>query len=87
MIQGSAITLEVACERIEQIALQIMQAIHDELELKPPHPNNLYIALNALAFAAAMLIDGADGRGRQFFDYAVTENITALRRGRAATVA
>jgi hypothetical protein len=87
MTQGSALTLDVACKRIEEIAFEIMQTIEPELARQPPHPNNLYIALNALAFATAMLIVGADGRGRQFFDYAVTENINALRRAHAATVA
>jgi hypothetical protein len=81
MTHGSAMTLDIACERIEQLAFQIMQAIQPELARHPTHPNNLYIALNALAFATAILIVGADGRGRQFFDHAVTENITALRRG------
>jgi len=86
MTQGSAMTLDDACERIEQIASQIVQALQPELARRPPHPNNLYIALNALAFATAILIVGADGRGREFFDYAVTENITALRRSHATII-
>lgn len=76
-------TLDVAYQRIEQIAIEILQAIQPELARQPPHRNNFYVALNALAFAAATLIVGAGGRGRQFFEHAVTENVTALQRGHA----
>lgn len=81
MKEGSAMTLDVACERVEQIAFEILHAVQPELARQPRHPNNFYIALNALAFATATLIVGADGRGRHFFEHAVTENITALQRG------
>ena len=41
MTHGSAMTLDIACERIEQLAFQIMQAIQPELARHPTHPNPL----------------------------------------------
>jgi hypothetical protein len=82
--ERNAISVQLACERIEQVAAEILLAIQPELARRPAHPNDFYLALNTLAFVVARLVVAADGRGRQFFEQAVTENITALKRGHLA---
>lgn len=65
--------------RVERLAENVMLTVRPELARQPPGRENVYVALNALAIAAAAIIAGAADEGRQFFDRALAENLVATR--------
>jgi hypothetical protein len=62
--------------RAEALTARILAAIHPELAASP-HADNVYVALNALAGAAAVILAGTgkDARALAFFDCALVRNL------------
>jgi len=62
LAKGDPMTVAAATELTERIAVDIMRAIQPRLARQPPHPNNVFVVLDALAFVVATVIVGADER-------------------------
>jgi hypothetical protein len=69
--------------RVERLAAEIMRAIRPELARFPPSRENVFTALNPLAFAAAAVLAGTDRNGRRFFEKAIADNIKEVRAAEA----
>jgi hypothetical protein len=71
---------EVDRTRVEKLAVEILQAVRREMAEPPFTRDNVFIPLNALAFAAATIIAGVrnDPVARDFFAKAVNQNISLL---------
>lgn len=70
---GAGGEAEVDRGRVERLAEQILRVLRPELARPPLHPDNVFVALNALAGAVAVVIAGADERAWQFFELAVRQ--------------
>lgn len=68
-------------QRVEQLAARLLAQLQPELQRVPPSRDNVFVALNALAFAAASVLAAIDRSGRRFFDQALADNIAEIRRG------
>lgn len=80
---GAGGAAEVDRGRVERLAEQILRVLRPELARPPLHPDNVWVALNALAYATATILAGAANgneglRAWIFFDRAVTENLFAM---------
>jgi hypothetical protein len=65
-------------ERVERVAKQLLYSVNAVLE-QPPRPDNVFVALNALAYAAAAVIAGTgDQLAQEFFNRALAQNIVEL---------
>jgi hypothetical protein len=66
-------------ERVERLAKQLLYSVNAVLEPPSRHPDNVFVALNALAYAAAAVIAGTgDQRAQEFFERALAQNIVEL---------
>jgi hypothetical protein len=65
--------------RVERLAKQLLYSVNAVLEPPSRHPDNIFVALNALAYAAAAVIAGAgDQRAQEFFERALAQNVVEL---------
>ena len=69
---------EVDRARVAPLAAEILRAIRPVLQVEPPHRHNVFVVLNALAFAGATVIAGAGHEARDFFERALADNIAGL---------
>jgi hypothetical protein len=71
---------EVDRERVEKLAVEIMLAVRRTMTTPPLARDNVFIPLNALAFAVATILAGTgnDPAARDFFDNALSQNIARL---------
>jgi hypothetical protein len=66
--------------RVEELCAKVMKELSAELKRQPRNPDNVFIVLNALAGAAAVVLAGCnDQRARDFFARAVTANLDEAR--------
>lgn len=71
---------EIDRARVEELAARLLEQLRPELARFPPSRENVWVALNALAGAAATVLSATDRDARRFFDQAVRDNIAELRR-------
>jgi hypothetical protein len=65
--------------RVERLAKQLLYSVNAVLDPPPRHPDSVFVALNALAYAAAAVIAGTgDQRAQQFFERALAQSIVEL---------
>lgn len=66
--------------RVERLAKQLLYSVNAVLEQSPVrHPDNVFVSLNALAYAAAAVIAGTgDRRAQEFFERALAQNVVEL---------
>ena len=69
---------EVDRARVAPLAAEILRTIRPDLARQPPHRHNVFVVLNALAFAGATVIAGAGHEAREFFERALADNIAGL---------
>jgi hypothetical protein len=70
----SAKPLEDA-ERVKKLAMEILLPIRENYRRGPTSRDRVYEALNALAFALAQTLEGADDpHAKEFFDAALLKN-------------
>jgi hypothetical protein len=73
---------EVDRTRVEALAKDLFAAVRPTLATQPLSSDNVFVALNALAFVVATIIAGADQRAFEFFRAAVLDNIKVVKAGR-----
>jgi hypothetical protein len=69
---------ELNRERIENLMASILTPIRDNYQRGPVSRDRCFEALNALAAAAALVIEGSDGPGgeaRAFFEKAILQHV------------
>jgi hypothetical protein len=70
-------------ERVQKLAVDIVQAIRENYRRGPMHKDRVYEALNALAFAVALVLQGAnDAKAKEFFDAALARNRNPMDPGK-----
>jgi hypothetical protein len=68
-------------ERVKELAKAIMLPIRDNYRRGPIHRDRVYEALNALAFAVALVLEGTnDPLAKEFFDAALLGNQKPMAR-------
>ena len=69
---------KVDCIRTRRLAADLLNVLRPTLAIHP-HRENAYIALDAVAWAAAMILAGIEDRGAlDFFTLALTQNLADL---------
>jgi hypothetical protein len=71
---------EVDRARVEALTARLLAELRPELARAPFSRDNVFVALNALAYATAGVLAVIDRNGRRFFDQALADNIAELRR-------
>jgi hypothetical protein len=70
-------------ERVQKLAMDIVQAIRENYRRGPMHKDRVYEALNALAFAVALVLQAVhDPEAKEFFDAALAKNQNPMDRSR-----
>jgi hypothetical protein len=66
--------------RVERLAKQLLYSVNAVFEQSPVRqPDNVFVALNALAYAAAVVIAGTgDQRAQEFFEHALAQSVVDL---------
>jgi hypothetical protein len=75
---------EIDRTRVEALAKDLFAAVRPTLATQPLSSDNVFVALNALAFVVATIIAGADRRAFEFFNEAVIDNMQAFDELRGA---
>jgi hypothetical protein len=65
------------CAPIEALAVEFLKSIKAHYLRRPTSRDSVFEVLNALAAAAAEVIDGTEGEGREFFDKALAQALEA----------
>ena len=79
---------EIDCIRTRRLAAKLYRTVRLTLALQPPRRENLYIALDALAWAAAMTFAGTEDRDAlDFFVLALKQNLTRIEEREMAASA
>ena len=76
---------ELDCVRTRRLAAKLYRTVRPTLVLQPPRRENLYIALDALAWATAMIFSGTEDRDAlDFFALALKQNLARMEEREAA---
>jgi hypothetical protein len=71
-------------DRIEELSVEVMRPIQRNYRIGPISRDRVYEALNALAFAVATVVQGAEGKAngeaRDFFNRALNMQMVDLER-------
>jgi hypothetical protein len=70
---------EVDRTRVEPLATELFRAVRPTLATAPFNRDNVFVALNALAFVTATVIAGADQRAQDFFIKALLDNVSSVK--------
>lgn len=75
---------ELDCVRTRRLAAKLSRTVRPTLVLQPPRRENLYIALDALAWAVAMILSGTEDRDAlDFFALALKQNLARMEEREA----
>lgn len=79
---------EIDCIRTRRLAAELFGAVRPTLAIQPPCRENVYIALDAVAWAAAMVLASTEDRDAlDFFTLALTQNLDQLEARESGEIA
>ena len=70
---------EIGCTRTRRLAAELLGVVGPTLAIQPPCRDNVYIVLDAVAWAAATVLASTEDRDAlDFFTLALTQNLDQL---------